>query len=323
MRRRTLLGAAATGAASTLSGCGVFTYDDGSTATPDAAEAEFRAARDYLTSIFDRLDDVDIVSEGDIAVSGSSFENLDFDALQQELAGAEASLADLRDSEATPSSQRALVEYGIELAQARISLYTQLRTIVTREATVQRMIDAKNYAAANNAASKAATAVSNVASNGQIMKQLIQMGPRDASPESVPDAFHMLAAQQEAEALSEFTAQAQPAVGLVVAWTEAFHEAVAAQSLLDDESWTAAEAGFAAAVETLRTAQSKADAISSPPPVFTESYTKYSCGVSTLQSAFQAAREAARATRNGDRETAENQFSTYEDMFAEYKTECR
>lgn len=323
MRRRTLLGAAATGTALTLSGCGVFTYDNGNTATPDAAEAEFRAARDYLTSIFDRLNDVDIIFEGDIVVSDSSFENLDFDALQQELAGAEASLADLRNNEATSSNQRNLVEFGIELAQARISLYTQLRTIVIKEAAVQQTVEAENYAAANNAASEAMTAVSTVASNGQIMRELVRMGPRDASPESVPDGFRMLAAQQEADALSAFTARAQPAVELVVAWTEAFTEAVAAQLLLNDESWTAAEAGFAAAVEALRTAQSKADIISSPPPVFTELYIEYSCDLSTLQSAFQAAREGARATRNGDRETAENQFSTYEDMFAEYKTECR
>ena len=133
----------------------------------------------------------------------------------------------------------------------------------------------------------------------------------------------MSAAQREADALSEFTTQAQPAADLVVAWTEAFTEAVAAQSLLNDESWAAAEAGFAAAVEALRTAQSKADAISGSPPAFAESYSNHSCGLSMLQSAFQAAREAARASRKGDRETAENQFSTYEDMFGQYKTECR
>jgi hypothetical protein len=294
----------------------------GGTPTPDAAVADARAAEDHLAEIFTRLDAVEVVSDGGVVVSGSTFDAVAFPVLRRELAGAAASLEDFRAAGGAAAQTVHRLEYGLQLARARIGLYETLDAIITRDRRVRTAIEEGNFGGAAVAASAAVDSVQELASTAGSLDQHVEVGPAGEGV-SVPDAYRDAVARREASVVGAAVPQVRPAVAAVAAWTTAFSEAVAAQTLLDNRDWRGAEAGFAAALDALATTQTQASRVSGPPALFTEPYTTATCGVGLLQEAFAAARQAATAARNGDQATAAEQLQVYESTYADYETECR
>jgi hypothetical protein len=294
----------------------------GGTPTPDAAVADARAAEDHLAEIFTGLDAVEVVSDGGVVVSGSTFDAVAFPVLRQELAGAEASLEDFRAAGGAAAQTVHRLEYGLQLARARIGLYETLDAIMTRDRRVRTAIDEGNYGGAAVAASAALNSVQELASTAGVLEERVEAGPAGEGV-SVPDAYREAVARREASIVGAAAPRVRPAVAAVAAWTTAFSEAVAAQTLLDNRDWPGAETGFAAALDALTTTQTHAGQVSGPPVLFSEPYTTATCGIGVLREAFAAARQAATAARNGDHQTATEQLSSYESTFADYEAECR
>jgi hypothetical protein len=294
----------------------------GGTPTPDAAAAEAQAAEDHLAEIFTGLDAVEVMNDGGVVVSGSTFDAVAFPVLRQELAGAAASLEDFRAAGGAAAQTVHRLEYGVRLARGRIGLYETLDAIMRRDRRVRTAIDEGNFGGAGVAASAALDSIQELASTAGLLEERVEVGPAGEGV-SVPDAYREAVARREASVVGVAAPRVRPAVAAVAAWTTAFSEAVAAQTLLDNRDWPGAETGFAAALDALTTTQTHDGQVSGPPALFSEPYTTATCGVGLLQEAFAAARQAARAARTGDQATAAEQLRVYESTFADYEADCR
>lgn len=325
MKRRKLLAAASTAGAVALPGCGISEYQpdgsepaEGSAVTSDEAET----AVEHLTRIFDRLADIEVLGSDPatvVATTDTYTEAEDLAPLREELDNARTAAGNLRNSEATPSRDREIVERGIRLADARLTIYTELLVILHRERPLLEAVAASNYSVAKDQVRRAKEARHTLmfAADGVVK---ICEGFQEADL-SAPAGYRLDAAQSKAERFVGLEVWIRPIITGLEEWTDALVQAAAGRQLLDDEEYTSAAMAFGEAAQGVDFADDWFDHVADP-VIYSDAYQRAACGLRRLEDAFIAAERGASAAADGDDETANEQFQRYEEQLNEYTAEC-
>lgn len=305
-----------------LSGCGLLESEGGSDGGGEQSvvSAEAETARGYLESIFSTLSSTTLFTDGTVALDPDQLPQADIEQLESELTGAEQSLQEISQAEQTPSAERATVEGGVLLADARVTIYRRARNIRVRESQYAESFDAGEYDAAleylNPVQSRMQVIDGAARQTAEIVRRFRNEGV------SSPDFYQLDEAQSEAEQFISASEDTQRVVAGIRMVTDALGNAIDGQRQLTAEAYDSAEGLFLNAVDSVVSARDEFAAVSGQPTVFASQFEARRCDLDTLETALVAAREGAAAAADGDDETASERLNAYESEFESYRQNC-